>query len=60
MRAGVLAAAAILGSAAIVENDPAGVFATVNGLAWLGYFLWMAALAVALMLGRDTPSKTSS
>ena len=56
----LIAAAAILGSAAIVENDPAGVFATVNGLAWLAYFLWMAALAVSLVLARDVPSKTSS
>lgn len=56
----LIAAAAILGSAAIVENDPAGVFATVNGLAWLAYFLWIAALAVSLVLARDVPSKTSS
>jgi Domain of unknown function (DUF4386) len=56
----LIAAAAILGSAAIVENDPAGVFATVNGLAWLAYFLWIAALAVLLVLARDVPSKTSS
>jgi hypothetical protein len=56
----LIAAAAFLGSAAIVENDPAGVFATVNGLAWLAYFLWVAALAVLLMLGRDAPSKASS
>jgi hypothetical protein len=56
----LIAAAAFLGSAAIVENDPAGVFATVNGLAWLAYFLWVAALAVLLVLGRDAPSKASS
>jgi hypothetical protein len=56
----LIAAAAFLGSAAIVENDPAGFFATVNGLAWLAYFLWVAALAVLLVLGRDAPSKASS
>ena len=56
----LIAAAAILGSAAIVENDPAGVFATVNGFAWLAYFLWMAALSMSLVLARDVPSKTSS
>lgn len=56
----LIAAAAILGSAAIVENDPAGVFATVNGLAWLAYFLWIAALAVSLVLARDLPPETSS
>jgi hypothetical protein len=37
-----IAVAAILGSAAIVENDPAGLFAALNGLAWLAYFLWIA------------------
>ena len=56
----LIAAAAFLGSAAIVENDPAGLFATVNGLAWLAYFLWVAALAVLLALGRDAPLKASS
>jgi hypothetical protein len=56
----LIAVAAILGSAAIVENDPAGVFATVNGFAWLAYFLWIAALAVALVLAEDAPSKRSS
>ena len=55
-----IAAAAFLGSAAIVENDPAGVFATVNGLAWLSYFLWVAALSVLLVLARDAPAKGSS
>jgi hypothetical protein len=55
-----IAAAAILGSAAIVENDPAGVFATVNSFAWLAYFLWIAALAVSLVLARDVPSERSS
>ena len=56
----LIAAAAILGSAAIVENDPAGVFATVNSLAWLAYFLWIAALAVSLVRARDVQSETSS
>jgi hypothetical protein len=55
-----IAAAAFLGSAAIVEKDPAGVFATVNRLAWLAYFLWIAALAVLLMPARDAPAKASS
>jgi hypothetical protein len=56
----LIAVAAILGSATIVENDPLGVFVTVNGFAWLAYFLWIAALAVSLMLAQDAPSKTSS
>ena len=55
----VISAAAFLGSAAIVESDPAGVFATVNGVAWLAYFLWVAALAVLLVLARDESTASS-
>jgi hypothetical protein len=50
--AGVLVGmTAIVGCAAIVENNPAGPFASINGLAWLAYFLWVAALAVAMVRG---------
>jgi hypothetical protein len=55
----LIAAVAILGSAAIVENDPAGPFAALNGLAWLAYFLWIAALAVSLVFAGDAPTKPS-
>jgi hypothetical protein len=55
----VIAVAAILGSAAIVENDPGGLFAAVNGFAWLSYFLWIAALSVSLILTGDAPTKTA-
>ena len=43
--------AAIVGSAALVENDPAGLFASLNGFAWLAYFLWIAALSMAMVRG---------
>lgn len=56
----LIAAAAFLGSAAIVENDPAGAFTAVNGFAWLAYFLWIAALALLLVLARDAPPKAST
>jgi hypothetical protein len=52
-----IAVAAILGSAAIVENDPAGLFASVNGLAWLAYFLWIAALAIWMVFDGRCPDK---
>lgn len=42
---------AIVGSAALVENDPAGPFASINGFAWLAYFLWLAALSIAMVRG---------
>lgn len=45
--------AAILGCAALVENDPTGFFATTNGFAWLAYFLWIVALSIALCRARD-------
>ena len=44
--------AAVAGSGAIVENDPAGLFASLNALAWLAYFVWIGALSVALILTR--------
>jgi hypothetical protein len=42
---------AIVGSAALVENNPAGPFASINGFAWLAYFLWIAALSIAMIRG---------
>lgn len=50
--------AAIIGSAAIVENDPTGFFASVNAFAWLAYFLWIAAVSTALIRVRDVPAHT--
>ena len=49
----VIGSAAIISSAAIVENNPMGPFATINGLAWLAYFLWIAAVSIELMRVRD-------
>jgi hypothetical protein len=55
--AGVLVgSAAILGSAALVENEPGGLFATTNSLAWLAYFLWIGALSIELIQARDVPT----
>ena len=45
--------AAIGGAAALVENNPAGLFATINALAWLAYFLWIFALSIALIRAHD-------
>ena len=42
---------AIVGSAALVENNPAGPLANINGFAWLAYFLWIAALSMAMVRG---------
>jgi hypothetical protein len=58
--AALIAVAAIMGSAAIVENDPAGLFAAVNRLAWLAYFLWIAAVAVSLLFAGDAMKNTSA
>jgi hypothetical protein len=48
--------AAVVGSAALVENDPTGPFATINAFAWLAYFLWISALSIALIRLRDIPT----
>lgn len=49
--------AAILGCAAIVENTPSGPFAALSGLAWLGFFAWIAGLSIALIRARDLPAQ---
>jgi len=41
--------AAIASIGTLLENNPNGFFGTLNGLAWLIYFLWIAALSVALI-----------
>lgn len=46
----VIGLAAVTSVFAIVENDPAGFFAGLNGIAWLAYFLWIAALSIELTL----------
>jgi hypothetical protein len=38
--------AAIAGTATLIENDPDGVLATISGLAWFGFFLWILAVSV--------------
>jgi len=47
--------AAIISTATIVENNPLGVFATINGLAWLFYFLWIIVISIELI---RLPKKT--
>lgn len=41
--------AAIGSLGALVENDPGGFFALLNGLAWIAFFLWILALSIALI-----------
>lgn len=40
---------AIISTGFLFEGNPSGFFATLNGMAWLLYFLWIAALSVALL-----------
>jgi hypothetical protein len=57
--AAAIAVPAVISTGAIVENDPQGVFASVNGLAWLAYFLWIAAASVALLLQGRPPERAA-
>jgi hypothetical protein len=41
--------AAILSIATLIQNDPSGQFAAINGIAWLVYFLWIVAVSVELI-----------
>ncbi len=48
--------AAIGGAAALVENDPGGLFATTSTFSWLAYFLWIAAASIGLIRERNDPT----
>jgi len=40
---------AISSTGTLIENDPQGIFATINGFAWLTYFLWIGILSIELI-----------
>jgi hypothetical protein len=46
---GAVGVAAIVGCAAIIENDPSGRLATISSLAWLGFFVWIVAVGIAMI-----------
>lgn len=45
----VVGIAAIASTAAIVENNPQGFFAAVNGVTWILYFFWIVAISIELI-----------
>lgn len=45
----LIGALAISSTATLLENKAQGIFAALNGLAWTAYFLWIAALSIALL-----------
>ncbi len=45
----IIGSAAIISTGTLIENDPHGLFAAINGFAWLVYFLWIAALSVEII-----------
>jgi hypothetical protein len=45
--------ASIAGILALIENDPRGLFTAVAAVAWLAYFLRIAALSIGLIRARD-------
>lgn len=51
----LIGVAAIVGSAALVENDPGGLFATTSAFSWLAYFLWIVAASIGLIWERYNP-----
>ncbi len=40
---------AVISTGFLFEGNPAGFFASLNGIAWLVYFLWIAALSVEMI-----------
>lgn len=45
----IIGSAAIISLTTFIENNPQGLFATVNGIAWLLYFIWIAILSVEMV-----------
>lgn len=54
----VIGSAAIISIGTLIENNPQGLFATMNGFAWLAYFLWIAILSIELIRRPEITSKT--
>jgi hypothetical protein len=53
--AGTVAGAFVM--VTFIENIPPGVLATINGLAWLAYFLWIALLSIELIRIPDVETR---
>jgi hypothetical protein len=45
----IIGFAAFISIGTLIENDPQGLFATMNGFAWLTYFLWIAVLSIEMI-----------
>ena len=45
----LIGSAAIISIGALVENNPQGMLAAINGFAWLAYFVWIAIVSMELM-----------
>lgn len=52
----VMGSAAIISIGTLVENNPQGLFAAINGFAWLAYFLWIGVLSIELIKKAEAPS----
>ncbi|HNR08710.1 MAG TPA: DUF4386 family protein [Saprospiraceae bacterium] len=50
----VIGSTAIISIGTLVENNPQGLFATINGFAWLAYFLWIGVLSIELIKRKET------
>ena len=45
----IIGFAAFISIGTLIENDPQGLFATINGFVWLIYFLWIAVLSIEMI-----------
>lgn len=55
----IIGFAAIISVATLIENDPQGIFASINGLAWLLYFLWIGVLSVEMIRMKQSPPSSA-
>lgn len=52
-----IGSAAIISVGTFIENNPRGFLATINGFAWLAYFLWIAVLSIELIRMPDVETR---
>jgi hypothetical protein len=54
----IIGIAAFISIGTLIENDPQGLFATMNGFVWLTYFLWIAVLSIEMIRMPEIKFKT--
>ncbi|MBU0711033.1 DUF4386 family protein [bacterium] len=54
----IIGFAAFISIGTLIENNPQGLFATLNGFVWLTYFLWIAVLSIEMIRMQEITLKS--